>query len=178
MDAAALVRLAREDTPALLEVIDRDGLVRQAWRIDRWPVSIGRALDNTVVLSDPHVAAHHATIDVVPAGDGAPAAIVVAARETKNGLVVGKERLGSGTSKQVSDDGRDLELHIGRSELRLRLPGHALAAEQVLSTVVREPPGVAAHARRRRRRARVRPRQHLDRERSGKPRAQHRLASC
>ena len=31
---------------ALLEVVDRDGLVRQAWRIERWPVSIGRALDN------------------------------------------------------------------------------------------------------------------------------------
>ena len=50
---------------ALLEVVDRDGFVRQAWRIEHWPVSIGRALDNTVVLSDPHVAAHHATVDVV-----------------------------------------------------------------------------------------------------------------
>ena len=47
--------------PALLEVVDRDGLVRQSWRIERWPVTIGRALDNTIVLSDPHVAAHHAT---------------------------------------------------------------------------------------------------------------------
>jgi len=57
---------------ALLEVVDRDGLVRQAWRIEHWPVSIGRALDNTVVLSDPHVAAHHATLDLVDGVDGAP----------------------------------------------------------------------------------------------------------
>ena len=56
-------------TPALLEAVDRDGLVRQSWRIEHWPVSIGRALDNTIVISDPHVAAHHATIDVVPGGD-------------------------------------------------------------------------------------------------------------
>ena len=53
---------------ALLEALDRDGLVRQAWRIERWPVTIGRALDNTIVLSDPHVAAHHATLDQSEAG--------------------------------------------------------------------------------------------------------------
>ena len=76
--------------PALLEVVDRDGLVRQSWRIERWPVTIGRALDNTIVLSDPHVAAHHATIDVVPGGDAVPAKVVVAAGETKNGIVVGR----------------------------------------------------------------------------------------
>jgi hypothetical protein len=136
MGAAAL-----SDSPALLEVVDRDGLVRQAWRIDRWPVSIGRALDNTVVLSDPHVAAHHATIDLVSGADGGAPAIVVAAGETKNGLVVGRERVAGGASKQLADDGRDVELHIGRAELRLRLPGHALAAEQVMSPVV------AAHHR-------------------------------
>ena len=48
----------------LLEALDRDGMVRQAWRIERWPVTIGRALDNDVVLTEPHVAAHHATIDL------------------------------------------------------------------------------------------------------------------
>ena len=50
----------------LLEALDRDGMVRQAWRIERWPVTIGRALDNDVVLTEPHVAPHHATIDLVP----------------------------------------------------------------------------------------------------------------
>ncbi|HEY4956883.1 MAG TPA: FHA domain-containing protein, partial [Caldimonas sp.] len=61
---------AREP-PALLEAIDRDGLVRQAWRIERWPFSIGRALDNDVVLSDPHVAPHHATLDLARGAAGA-----------------------------------------------------------------------------------------------------------
>ena len=55
---------------ALLEVLDRDGMVRQAWRIDRWPVTIGRALDNDVVLTEPHVAAHHATIQLLAGGQG------------------------------------------------------------------------------------------------------------
>ncbi len=121
---------------ALLEVVDRDGFVRQAWRIEHWPVSIGRALDNSVVLSDPHVAAHHATLDLVEGADGLPAKIVVSAGETRNGVGVGRERVAGGASKSVTDDGRDVELHIGRAQLRLRLPGHDLGAEQAMTPVV------------------------------------------
>ena len=128
--------LAASPAPALLEVVDRDGLVRQSWRIERWPVSIGRALDNTIVLSDPHVAAHHATIDVVAGVDATPAKVVVAAGETKNGVVVGRrDRIAAGTAREIADDGRDVELQIGRAQLRLRLAGHALAAEQPMSAV-------------------------------------------
>ena len=119
---------------ALLEAVDRDGLVRQAWRIERWPVSIGRALDNTVVLSDPHVAAHHATLDLVAGTEGAH--LVVSAGETKNGVGVGRTRVAGGTSTSIADTGRDLDLQIGRAQLRLRLPGHSLAAEQAMTPVV------------------------------------------
>ena len=121
---------------ALLEAVDRDGLVRQAWRIDRWPVSIGRALDNTVVLSDPHVAPHHATLELVDGIEDRPAQIVVSAGETKNGVGVGKERVAGGSTTSIADVGRDVELHIGRAQLRLRLPGHSLAAEQPMTPVV------------------------------------------
>ena len=120
---------------ALLEAVDRDGTVRQAWRIERWPVSIGRALDNDVVLSEPHVAAHHAMIDLLAAADGAPATIVVSAGDTRNGVVVGRERVAGGAAREVTDTGRDLDLQVGRTQLRLRLPGHALAAEQPMSAV-------------------------------------------
>ena len=123
---------------ALLEAIDRDGLVRQAWRIERWPVTIGRALDNDVVLTEAHVAAHHATLDVVAAeGDpAAPATIVVSAGETMNGLAVGRQRVAGGASLALADTGRDLDLHIGRTALRLRLPGHALSPEQPLALML------------------------------------------
>jgi hypothetical protein len=132
--------LAAEPPPpavALLEAIDRDGSVRQSWRIERWPFTIGRALDNDAVLTDPHIAAHHATIDFSP-GDGADtkATITVRAGETRNGLAVGRERLAGGEGKAFDDAGRDLDLHIGRTTLRLRLPGHALAPEQVLAPMV------------------------------------------
>jgi len=122
---------------ALLEALDRDGMVRQAWRIERWPVTIGRALDNDVVLTEPHVAAQHATLDFVPAAEGAAAAsLVVAAGATNNGLWVGRERVAGGATKTWVDTGRDLDLHIGRTSLRLRLPDHALAPEQTLAPVL------------------------------------------
>ena len=122
---------------ALLEAIDRDGLVRQAWRIERWPFTIGRALDNDVVLTEPHVAAHHATIDFVPVADGAAAStLVVSAGATNNGLAVARDRIAGGESKTFADTGRDLDLHIGRTALRLRLPGHALLPEQPLAPML------------------------------------------
>ncbi|MEO8835473.1 MAG: FHA domain-containing protein [Caldimonas sp.] len=120
---------------ALLEAIDRDGLVRQSWRIDAWPVTIGRALDNDVVLSDPHVAAHHATLDV-QGGEGAAATILVSTGTTRNGIVVGRDRIGADTTRALPDSGRDLDLHIGRTQLRLRVAGHALGAEQAMTPVV------------------------------------------
>ena len=150
MDAAS-ASLASLGAPlALVEAVDRDGLVRQAWRIDRWPVTIGRALDNTVVLSDPHVAAHHATIDV-EVGASAPDAdvaastdvagpgatrIAIAAGTTRNGVAIGRDHLRAGESRIVVDTGSDLELHVGRTQLRLRLPGHALGSELAMTPVV------------------------------------------
>ena len=121
--------------PALLEAIDRDGFVRQSWRIERWPVTIGRALDNQVVLSDPHVAAHHATLDLLAAAEGAPATLVVSAGETRNGVALGHERIGAGARRELADTGKDVDLQIGRAQLRLRLANHALDAEQAMMPV-------------------------------------------
>ncbi len=134
--AAAAVPTA---PPALLEAVDRDGHVRQAWRVEHWPLTIGRALDNDVVLTDPHVAAHHASIvaTTADAADGEPAktTLVVSAGDTKNGLAVGSERIAGGATRELADSGRDLELRLGRTTLRLRLPGHALLPEQAMSNL-------------------------------------------
>ena len=122
---------------ALLEALDRDGMVRQAWRIEHWPVTIGRALDNDVVLTEPHVAPHHATIELVPATGGVGAdSLVVTAGPTNNGLQVGRERIAGGSAKTFVDTDRDLDLQIGRNALRLRLPGHALAPEVTLAPML------------------------------------------
>ncbi|MEO7337641.1 MAG: FHA domain-containing protein [Caldimonas sp.] len=113
---------------ALLEVLDRDGHVRQAWPIHRWPARVGRALDNDVVLSDPHVAAHHFSIS--DAGDGA---FAIEAGATVNGVVVGNRRIVGGERLAVDRAAAAIELVAGRTRLRLRLADTALADELPLA---------------------------------------------
>ncbi|MDP9045742.1 MAG: FHA domain-containing protein [Pseudomonadota bacterium] len=120
-------RAGRVHTLGLLEVLDRDGLARSSVRVTQWPLRIGRALDNDLVLSDPHVAAYHATIDAT----GEHIALVAA--PTRNGLVLGRQRLRGGQAVELATAGEPAEITIGRTHLRLRLPGHALAPE--LATV-------------------------------------------
>jgi hypothetical protein len=111
---------------ALIEILDRDGQVRQAIPVAQWPLRIGRALDNDVVLSDPHVAAHH----LVVADHGAGLELAVA--ETRNGVLLGRRRLRSGEQAALAAGDDPIELTAGRTRLRLRLPGHALAPEVAL----------------------------------------------
>src|SRR4030095_2492866 len=59
----ARIRMAdAEERVALIEIVERDGRVRQQLDVRGWPLSIGRALDRDLVLDDPHVAAEHATL--------------------------------------------------------------------------------------------------------------------
>lgn len=118
------------DAPlALLEVLDRDGQVRQSFSVLRWPLRIGRGLDNDVVLSDPHVAAEHFTLAL---GDRGLALIV---GETKNGVQLGSRKLDANTSHLLASSREAPEFSAGRTRLRLRLPDQALAPELPLAVV-------------------------------------------
>jgi MFS family permease len=116
-----------DTTRALIEVLDRDGHVRQTFAVVHWPLRIGRALDNDVVLSDLHVAAEHLSI----APDERGLALTVAA--TRNGVLLGRQRLASGARATLAAEGEPIELTVGRTRLRLRLRGHALAPELALA---------------------------------------------
>jgi hypothetical protein len=109
------------DKVALVEVLDRDGHVRQAVPVTQWPVRVGRALDCDVVLDDPYVAPHHFS---VAAAEGR---LHVSVGETINGLRCGRERLPAGQTA-VLDAGEDWL--AGRTRLRVRLAGETLPAEQ------------------------------------------------
>ena len=117
----------RPGARALLEVLDRDGQARQTVVVDAWPLRIGRALDNDVVLSDPHIAPHHLSIAATDAG------LTLTVGETRNGVQFDHQRLRSGASAALPTDGEPIELGVGRTALRLRLPGHALAPELALA---------------------------------------------
>lgn len=112
---------------AVLEVLDRDGQVRQTHAVPRWPLRIGRALDNDIVLSDPHVAAHHLTVGAGEAG------LALQVGDTFNGVFAGSRRLRSGEQLGVGADAASAEWIVGRTRLRLRLPGQPLPPELPLA---------------------------------------------
>ena len=113
---------------ALVELLDRDGQVRQTIVVPAWPLQIGRALDNDVVLSDPHVAARHLSIE---RGEHALEFVVGA---TRNGVQVGNERLRPSDASLLPVGTEPFELTIGRTRLRLRLPDQPFAAELPLAS--------------------------------------------
>ena len=93
--------------------------------VQRWPLTIGRALDNDVVLDDPHVAAHHATLQ---ADDQSQLTLTVG--DSINGVSVGSVRFAAGARVPLPAAGSSIQL--GAIKLRLRLPGETLAPERAL----------------------------------------------
>jgi hypothetical protein len=113
-------------TLAVVEVIDRDGSVRHSVSVCEWPLRVGRALDNDLVLDDAHTAAHH--FSVAPDELGVPQ---LAVGDSINGLQFDARRMLAGETLPVGDTPPLLTL--GRTHLRLRLASHVLAPEQALS---------------------------------------------
>jgi pSer/pThr/pTyr-binding forkhead associated (FHA) protein len=111
-------------TPAIVEVLDRDGRVRQVVRVTAWPVTIGRGVACDVVLDDPHVASHHLT---VREADGA---IAVQVGETLNGVRVGRRRLAAHETGTLA---AGMPLALGHTQVRIRRAGDPLPAERRLT---------------------------------------------
>jgi hypothetical protein len=118
-----------EDRLALIELLDRDGRVRRTLDVHAWPLTLGRALDNTLVLDDPHVAPHHATLAL--AADGA---LQLQVGDSRNGVQLGTRWLDSGAQVPLVDDAALLQ--IGAQRLRVRLAGAPVAPELPLARPV------------------------------------------
>jgi len=113
------------ETLALIELLDRDGQPRHVVRVTEWPVRIGRAIECEVVLDDPHVAPHHASL--VLRGDG----VHVEPLHTLNGVRLGRAKI-AGESVLLQ---RTSTLQLGATQLRVRLAGEAIEPEQPLADV-------------------------------------------
>ncbi len=111
------------ETLALIETLDRDGQPRQVLRVSQWPVRIGRAIDCDLVLDDPHVAAHHATLHWREDG------LHVEPTDTLNGVRLGRAAIAPGSTPQLPASG---QLTLGATTLRVRLATEVLAPEQRL----------------------------------------------
>ena len=115
---------------AQIDLVDRDGMPRQSLAVRLWPVTIGRALDNDLVLGDPHVAPHHLRIDADPSGG-----VELTLDATRNGVKFGRRQLAGGTRTVVASEGAEpICLVLGRTHLRLRLAAQPVAPELPLVT--------------------------------------------
>ncbi|MFT3663625.1 FHA domain-containing protein [Piscinibacter sp.] len=113
---------------AIVEVLDRDGQVRHAQRVPSWPLSIGRALDNELSLGDPYLAPHHCVIELDANGLG------LRVLDSANGVqIAGARHLRAGEREALADGEHAVEISAGRTRLRLRRPGDALAPELPLA---------------------------------------------
>lgn len=112
-----------EERVALIEWLDRDGHVQRGADVHRWPLSLGRALDNTVVLDDPHVAAHHAVLDLDAEGR-----LQLQALPSLNGVLLD----GQAVPERAALPPAEAVLQLGATRLRLRTAAAALAPERAL----------------------------------------------
>lgn len=112
-----------EKRVALIEWLDRAGHVLRSTDVAAWPLSLGRALDNTVVLDDAHVAAHHARIELDAEGR-----LQLQALPSLNGLQL-DGRAVAAQQPQALAAGAAPVLQLGATRLRLRLAGATLAPE-------------------------------------------------
>ncbi len=116
-----------EDRLALIECFEREGRPARVLDVWRWPLTLGRAMDNHIVLDDPFVAAHHARIEALPEGG-----LQLVVLPTTNGVRVDGRPLSTGESLVLPVEGAALQ--IGASALRLRLPAETLPPERPLPT--------------------------------------------
>jgi len=110
---------------ALIEVLDRDGHVLRSADVLQWPFSIGRALNQQLVLDDPYVAAQHAR---VTQDDNGGLRLMVG--DTDNGVRLQGRLHPRGSSVALVSPSTALQL--GLTRLVLRQPGEALAPERPL----------------------------------------------
>lgn len=118
-------RQDRQQRLALIELQGRDGRQLAAVAVHAWPLTLGRALDNDIVIDDPYVAAHHATL--APDADGT---LQLQVGDTANGVRLGTRQLAAGSTEPLPAGSTAFTL--GQTALRLRLPGEVLAPEKLL----------------------------------------------
>jgi hypothetical protein len=114
--------------PLVIEVLARDGEVLTRHRIERLPATIGRALDNDVIVDDPFVAPLHLVLEA--RGEG-PAQVVARDAGSRNGVYLmrsqsalarwfrsGGERAAFRSRTRAVDDAADRPYVVARAPHR------------------------------------------------------------
>lgn len=106
-----------------VEILARNGDVKQRVPFHDLPIRVGRAYDNDVILDDPHTAAHHAVIETTEGGD-----VQIRSLESRNGIVYRRQRV-----PQQRLDGHT-SVRLGHTTIRLRQRDFVVADELADST--------------------------------------------
>ena len=104
-------------------------------------VNIGRALDNDIVIDDPHCAAYHASLSIAPDGSA-----TLHDLGTLNGIVPARRRAGKNAGKNASvfEVVDDAPFRVGQSSFRIRNSAWPLPPVQALSSRLIWPFALAA----------------------------------
>lgn len=106
----------------IAEVLERSHKVRERVRLTHFPVRIGRAYDNDVILDDAFVSPHHAELTLDAEGQ-----VVLSDLQSENGTL----RLPKLEAVKQFTLEQDTLLRLGHTLLRLRTPEVALAPARI-----------------------------------------------
>ncbi len=106
----------------IIEVCDQHGTVVERFRATKFPVRIGRAYDNDLIIDDPYVCPHHCVLAVDEAGT----ASLHDLRSVNGTYVLGE----SARAEEVVVDANS-QLRIGHTQLRFKLPYQAIEPTRV-----------------------------------------------
>lgn len=106
----------------VIEVGDQQGNLIERFRATTFPVRIGRAYDNDLIVSDPYVCPHHCEVVLGEAGE-----VIVNDLSSVNGTFA----MGDGTRSGQIAIGADSQLRIGHTVLHFKLPGQAVETTRV-----------------------------------------------
>lgn len=108
---------------AWVEILDRHGDVSSRHPVYAWPLKVGRAYTNDIVLDDPYVAPNH--LEIVPADEGRYQLKIV---NSINAMMLDTMR-GKQADAAVSPN---QTVRIGHTQLRIRPVDYEVSAERTL----------------------------------------------
>lgn len=103
------------EAPLIVEILDRFGKVRERHRLEQFPVRVGRAYNNDIILDDPYVSEKH--VEILQDGNGH---VLVADLKSDNGLF-SLHPLQRHDVINLEDNQR---IRIGHTDLRFRSTAH------------------------------------------------------
>lgn len=108
---------------AVLEILGRHGKAARIERVEKFPITLGRAYDNDVIIDDPYLAPHHIRIESDEKGFKA------IDLGSKNGM---RSIISKASSRGEIDIDSDTVLRLGHTQIRLRRIDYIAPPEQVL----------------------------------------------